>query len=133
MGCDRDRIRTWVGEAGGFTGRTTVFPLVPSYPRLAPLIAGDVHERPVDSFRCRLASPPVPLRPVRPGVGRRESGGKSWPPSNRHSGPNKAAPASCNGCPATYELTGPEAITFHDVASQVPGVTGPAGSVRAGP
>ncbi len=33
----------------------------------------------------------------------------------------------------TYELTGPEATTFHDVASQVPGVTWPAGSVRAGP
>jgi hypothetical protein len=67
--CGRDRIRTCIGEAGGFTGRTAVASRVPSHPHLAPIIKGDVHKRPADSF-CRRA---------RPGVGRREVEGKSRP------------------------------------------------------
>jgi hypothetical protein len=37
--CGRDRIRTCVGNAGDFTGRTVVSPRVPSYPHLVPNIA----------------------------------------------------------------------------------------------
>ncbi len=73
--CGRDRIRTCVGEAGGFTGRTGDSPLVPSHPRPAPLIGCDVHKRHTISFRRHWASPPVPPCPARPAVGRREGGG----------------------------------------------------------
>jgi SAM-dependent methyltransferase len=75
--CGRDRIRTCVGNAGDFTGRTTVAWRVPSYPDLVPIVAPDVHKRPFDSFRCPWASLPVPSRPLRPIVRRREGGGKS--------------------------------------------------------
>jgi hypothetical protein len=78
--CGRDRIRTCVGNAGDFTGRTAVTSWVPSYPYLAPIIAGDVHKRPVDSFRCPWASLPAPSRPERPSVGRREVGGNPAAP-----------------------------------------------------
>jgi hypothetical protein len=67
--CGRDRIRTCVGNAGDFTGRTAVSPWVPSHPRPVPVIACDVHKRPVDSLRRPSASPPVPARPVRPASG----------------------------------------------------------------
>jgi hypothetical protein len=51
------------------------FPPIPTWP---PIIARDVHERLIDSFRRFLASPPVPPpRPARPGVERSESGAKS--------------------------------------------------------
>jgi hypothetical protein len=48
-----------------------------SCPYTVPVIARDVHKRPADSFGRHSASPPVPARPTRPSVGRRESGGKS--------------------------------------------------------
>jgi hypothetical protein len=41
--CGRDRIRTCVGNAGDFTGRTSVTPRVPSHPHLVPITARDVH------------------------------------------------------------------------------------------
>jgi hypothetical protein len=47
---------------------------LPSHP--APLIGRDLHKRPVDGFGRHPASPPVPSRPARPGVGRSESGAK---------------------------------------------------------
>jgi hypothetical protein len=75
--CGRDRIRTCVGNAGDFTGRTAVSWCVPSRPRLFPITARDVHKRPASSLRRPPASPPVWPRPPRPGVGRREGGGKS--------------------------------------------------------
>ena len=55
--CGRDRIRTCVGNAGDFTGRTAVSPRVPSHPCLVPIIARDVHKRPVDSCRPSLGVP----------------------------------------------------------------------------
>jgi hypothetical protein len=58
-GCGRDRIRTCVGEAGGFTDRMAASPPVPSRRCLAPILACDVRKRPAGSF-------PVPRRP-RPG------------------------------------------------------------------
>jgi hypothetical protein len=81
--CGRDRIRTCVGNAGDFTGRTAVFPRLPSRPHLVPIIARDVHKRPADSLCCHLASLPVSPRPAQPGVGRREVGGKSPMPSDQ--------------------------------------------------
>jgi hypothetical protein len=60
--CGRDRIRTCEGNAGDFTGRTVGSSRVPSHPHLAPPIAGDVHKRPVNSFRGHSAS--CPLRHV---------------------------------------------------------------------
>jgi hypothetical protein len=66
-----------------FTGRTAVSPRVPSHPHLAPTIACDVYKRPADSFGRPSASPPVPARPARLGVGRREGGGKSPPTHGR--------------------------------------------------
>jgi integrase-like protein len=78
-GCGRDRIRTCVGNAGDFTGRTAITPPVPSRPHMVPVIACDVHKRPVDSFRRPSASPPVPARLAQSSVGRRESGGKAPP------------------------------------------------------
>ena len=75
--CGRDRIRTCVGNAGDFTGCSAVTSRVLSCPYTVPVIAHDVHERPADSFGRHSASPPVPARPTRPRVGRRESGGKS--------------------------------------------------------
>src|SRR4029453_18384456 len=73
--CGRDRIRTCGGEAGGFTGRTTVTSPVPSHPHLALMVARDVRKRPVDRVRHHLPSLPIPPCPARPGVGRREGGG----------------------------------------------------------
>jgi hypothetical protein len=81
--CGRDRIRTCVGNAGDFTGRTAVTPRVPSHPHLVPAIACDVHKRPVDSFVRPSASPPVPAHLARPNVRWREVGGKSRLPSDR--------------------------------------------------
>jgi hypothetical protein len=66
-----------VGDAGDFTDRSGVSPRVPYHPRLAPIIAGDVHKRPADSLGRHPASLPVPLRPARPCVGRSEGGAKS--------------------------------------------------------
>jgi hypothetical protein len=74
--CGRDRIRTCVGNAGDFTGRTAVSLRIPLHPRLVPIVANDVHKRPRDSFRRHSASPPVPARTARLDVGRREVGGK---------------------------------------------------------
>jgi hypothetical protein len=73
--CGRDRIRTCVGNAGDFTGRTAVSWRVPSRPRLFPITARDVHKRPANSLRRHSASLPVSPQPARPGVGRREVGG----------------------------------------------------------
>jgi hypothetical protein len=42
-----------------------------------------MHKRPADSFGRHSASPPVPARPARLGVGRREGGGKSPPTHGR--------------------------------------------------
>jgi hypothetical protein len=70
--CGRDRIRTCVGNAGDFTGRATVASRIPSYPHLAPIIAGDVHKRPADSLRRPSASLPVSPQPAQLSVGRRE-------------------------------------------------------------
>jgi hypothetical protein len=75
----RDRIRTCVGNAGDFTGRTAVTSRVPSHPDPVPIIGRDVHKRPVDSFRPPSASPPVPAGLAQPRLGRRESGGKAPP------------------------------------------------------
>ena len=72
-GCGRDRIRTCVGNAGDFTGRSAVTSPVPSHPYPVPIIARDVHKRPVDSFGRHSPSLPVSPRPVRPASG----GGKS--------------------------------------------------------
>ncbi len=69
-----------VGNASDFTGRTTVSPQVLSHPHLVPVIARDLHKQPVNSFARHAASSPVPARLARPGVGRREGGGKSRPP-----------------------------------------------------
>jgi hypothetical protein len=55
----------------------------PSHPQLAPIVAHDMHKRPADGFGRHLASLPVPLRPARLGVGRRESGAKSLRPRTR--------------------------------------------------
>jgi hypothetical protein len=77
--CGRDRIRTCVGNAGDFTGRTAITPRIPSHPDPVPIIGPDVHKRPVDSFRRPSASPPVPARLAQPRVGRRESGEKAPP------------------------------------------------------
>jgi hypothetical protein len=73
----RDRIRTCVGDAGDLTGRSAMTSRVLSCPYTVPVVACDVHKRPVDRFGRHSVSPPVPARPVRPSVGRRESGGKS--------------------------------------------------------
>jgi hypothetical protein len=54
--CGRDRIRTCVGNAGDFTGRTAVTSRVPSYPRLAPIIA-------CDCTNGRSTASTVPRRP----------------------------------------------------------------------
>jgi hypothetical protein len=75
--CGRDRIRTCVGDAGDLTGRSAMTSRVLSCPYTVPVVACDVHKRPVDRFGRHSVSPPVPARPVRPSVGRRESGGKS--------------------------------------------------------
>jgi hypothetical protein len=88
--CGRDRIRTCVGNAGDFTGRTAVASRVPSHPHLVPIIARDVHKWPADSFRRPPASLPVSPPPARPSVGRREVGGKSRPPAHRRCGPRAA-------------------------------------------
>jgi hypothetical protein len=85
--CGRDRIRTCVGNAGDFTGRTANTSRVPFHPYLDPIIASDVHQRPAGGFRRPSASLPVSPRPARPGVGRREVGGKSRPPVDRRSTP----------------------------------------------
>ena len=85
--CGRDRIRTCVGNAGDFTGRTAVSSRVPSHPSLVPIIARDVHKRHVDSFGRHSAFLPVPARPVQPGVGRREGGGKAGRRSDQSSAP----------------------------------------------
>jgi integrase len=81
--CGRDRIRTCVGNAGDFTGRSGGSLQVPSHPDLTPTIAHDVRKRPVDSFGRPVVSPPFRPRPARPSVGRSESGAKSRPLSNR--------------------------------------------------
>jgi hypothetical protein len=67
--------RHW--DASGFTGRTMVSPQVPLHPHLYRQTARDVGKRPAHSCRLYRASPAVPARPPRPGVGRREGGGKS--------------------------------------------------------
>jgi len=89
--CGRDRIRTCVGNAGDFTGRSASSPRVPSHPRLVPIVGRDVYKRPVDSFSRHQASPPAPPRPARPSVRRREAGGKfplsSDPSSNLYAPP----------------------------------------------
>jgi hypothetical protein len=93
--CGRDRIRTCVGNAGDFTGRIGVSSRVLVYPRLVPLIARDVHRRPIDSFGRPFPSPPVPPPPVRPSVERRESGGKSLAPTRVGSTPvSRSTPGS---------------------------------------
>ena len=56
--------------------RSAITLRVPSHPHLAPTIANDVRKRPVDSVSRPWVSLPVPPRPVRLGVGRRESGAK---------------------------------------------------------
>jgi hypothetical protein len=94
--CGRDRIRTCVGNAGDFTGRTAVSPGVPSRPRLGPDYRSDVHKRPAGSLRHHLASPPVPPCPARPGVGRSESGAKSL---GLGSGPGPAPDHRVGGTP----------------------------------
>jgi probable HAF family extracellular repeat protein len=87
--CGRDRIRTCVGEAGGFTGRPTASSRVPLRPRSAPVVGHDVRKRPADSFSRHRASPPVLLRPARLGVWRREGGGKIRPPSDQSLAPKR--------------------------------------------
>ena len=77
--CGRDRIRTCVGNAGDFTGRSADSPGVPGHPRLVPDYRRDVREQSIDSFGRHPGSPPVPSHPGRPGVGWRESGGKPRP------------------------------------------------------
>ena len=62
-----------------------------SCPYTVPVIARDVHKRPADSFGRHSASPPVPARPARPSVGRRESGGKSRRRLALSSGPTWSA------------------------------------------
>jgi hypothetical protein len=74
--CGRDRIRTCVGNAGDFTGRTSGSPRVLSHPHPVPVIARDVRKRRADSFDRPLASPPVACCPARLSVGRSEGGAK---------------------------------------------------------
>jgi hypothetical protein len=81
--CGRDRIRTCVGNAGDFTGRTAVSPRVPSHPHVVPLIGRDQRKRREGGFSRQPASPPVPPRPVQPNVGRSENGANSRPPAPR--------------------------------------------------
>jgi hypothetical protein len=70
--CGRDRIRTCVGNAGDFTGRTVVSPRVPSYPHLVPNIALTcTNDRPAASAVTRR---PCLYRPVLRGPA--SSGGK---------------------------------------------------------
>jgi hypothetical protein len=88
--CGRDRIRTCVGNAGDFTGRTAVTPPVPSHPYLFSTIACDVHKQPVDNLRRPSASLLVPPRPARPSVGPREVGGKSRLLSDQSSTPTSS-------------------------------------------
>jgi hypothetical protein len=76
-GCGRDRIRTCVGNAGDFTGRSAVSPRIPSRPHLLPITASDQHKWPVDCLRRPPTSPSLPACHARLGVGRREEGGKS--------------------------------------------------------
>jgi hypothetical protein len=67
--CGRDRIRTCEGIAGDFTGRSAVSPQVPSHPHPVPIIARDVHKRPIDGFGGHSASPPVAPVPRVPASG----------------------------------------------------------------
>jgi hypothetical protein len=73
----RSTTRSRRGNASGFTGRTTASPRVPFHPRLVRSIAHDVRKRPSDNSRRHSTSLSAPARPLRPGVGRREGGGKS--------------------------------------------------------
>jgi hypothetical protein len=83
--CQRARspLLVWDGNASGFTDRRSGSPRVPSHPQLAPAIAGNVRKLVADSFGRHSASPPVPPRPARPGVRRREVGGKARAPRPR--------------------------------------------------
>jgi hypothetical protein len=60
--CGRDRIRTCVGNAGDFTGRSAVTSQVPSHPHLVPIMARDVHNG--RSTASAVPRGPHPYRPV---------------------------------------------------------------------
>jgi hypothetical protein len=77
----RPETATFTDNASDFTGRKLSSPQVPSHPHRAPPIGRDQHERHADSPYHHPPSPPVAPRPARPGVTRRESGGKSDRPT----------------------------------------------------
>jgi len=120
--CGRDRIRTCVGNAGDFTGRTAVSWRVPSRPRLFPITARDVHKRPANSLRRHSASLPVSPQPARPGVGRREVGGNPGCQLTKSSAPTSSprSLASCWVDRPTSRLSGRLEVGVHGLFATLP-------------
>jgi hypothetical protein len=100
--CGRDRIRTCVGNAGDFTGRSAGSPRVPCHPRYVPTIAHDVRERPADSSAVPWR--PHPSRPIARDLA--SGGGKLEGTPDHQPQPHRPAPSRYQGHAPRAQRTG---------------------------